>query len=68
MKKRYNVMLSPALMWRVDGYAEKNNMSRSKLINDLLSDFIRTKYGCTFTDDLIPDDNQLYFGGGTNEA
>lgn len=42
MKKRYNLMLSPAVIWRVDNYAECNGLSRSTAINNILAEFLVT--------------------------
>ena len=65
LKKRYNVTLSPAIVWKTDVYAEQNNLSRSELIQMLLTDFIKSKYGIILTDDDKDsfDSDQLLLGG-----
>ena len=42
MKKRYNVMLNPATLAKVDYFARENGLSRSEAINRILYDFCRT--------------------------
>lgn len=38
MKKRYNIMLNPAIVAKIDYHAEILDMSRSDLINRILFD------------------------------
>jgi|GEM_PF-4290622 len=38
MKKRYNIMLNPAIVAKIDYHAEVLDMSRSDLINRILFD------------------------------
>ena len=38
IKKRYNVMLNPALVAKIDYHAEQLDMSRSDLINRIIFD------------------------------
>lgn len=38
MKKRYNIMLNPAVVARVDNHANELGISRSDLINRILFD------------------------------
>jgi hypothetical protein len=38
MKKRYNIMLNPAVVAKIDFHAEELDMSRSDLINRILFD------------------------------
>lgn len=38
MKKRYNIMLNPAIVAKIDYHAEQLDMSRSDLINRILFD------------------------------
>lgn len=40
MKKRYNIMLNPAIVQRIDKWCELSGDSRSELINRLLYEFI----------------------------
>lgn len=40
-KQRYNVMLNPAVVAKVDYHAEQLNMTRSELINRILFDELR---------------------------
>ena len=51
MKQRYNIMLSPAIVWQIDNYAKSNKTSRSKIIQQLLSDFLKSEYGFTINDE-----------------
>ena len=41
MKKRYNIMLNPAIVAKVDYHAEQLDMTRSELINRILFDELR---------------------------
>ena len=38
MKQRYNIMLNPAIVSKIDYHAEQLDMSRSELINRILFD------------------------------
>ena len=38
MKQRYNVMLNPAIVAKIDYHADRLDMSRSDLINKILFD------------------------------
>ena len=40
-KQRYNIMLNPAIVAKVDYHAEQLDMSRSDLINRILFDELR---------------------------
>ena len=43
-KQRYNIMLNPAIVSKIDYHAEELNMSRSDLINRILFDQLQS-YG-----------------------
>lgn len=61
-KKRYNVMLNPLMVWRLDVYAEQNGSTRSKLLNSMLSDWLLDKYGAFDSSlrDQIDDDQMVF--------
>ena len=40
-KKRYNIVLNPAIVAKIDYHAEQLDMSRSDLINRILYDCLR---------------------------
>lgn len=44
MKKRYNIMLNPAVVYKIDIHAAKLDMSRSEFINYILYDKLQ-QYG-----------------------
>ena len=57
MKQRYNVILNPAIVQRIDKWCEISGNSRSDLINKLLYAFIREN---ELEDLVIPElDGQL---------
>ena len=41
IKQRYNIMLNPAIVSKIDHYANHLDMSRSELINKILFDTLR---------------------------
>lgn len=41
MKRRYNLMLNPAIVAKIDYHAEQLELSRSDLINRILYDCLR---------------------------
>ena len=58
IKKRYNVMLNPALVARIDYHAKQLDMSRSNLINQIVFDELMN-YG-DIPDEKDPEiDNQI---------
>ena len=61
-KKRYNVMLNPVMVWRLDVYAEKNGSTRSKLLDNMISDWLLKQFG-SFDPSLREeiDEDQLVF-------
>ena len=59
-KQRYNIMLNPAVIARVDYHAARLDMSRSELINFILFDQLK-KYGDDVADQKEDDANQVHF-------
>ena len=39
-KERFNIMLNPRYVTSIDNYSKIINLSRSELINDIISDYI----------------------------
>ena len=58
-KLRYNLMLNPAVVSRIDVYAEERDISRSEAINEILYDFCNDNDIYNYESDKIL--NQLEF-------
>lgn len=58
-KKRYNIMLNPAIVAKIDYHAEQLDTTRSELINRILYDELRD-FGDSPDDVSIPEiDEQI---------
>lgn len=52
MKQRYNLMLNPGIVSKIDKYAASNELSRSDVINQLLFEFV---FDRAISDDPDPE-------------
>lgn len=59
-KQRYNIMLNPAIVAKIDYHAEQLDMTRSELINRILFDELREFGDVPVLSDPDPDD-QIFF-------
>lgn len=55
VKERYNIILNPTIVSKIDNYCSRCNISRSSFINSILLDFILS-HDLLKSDVLISDD------------